>query len=133
MNLTLTRNRQDLYGIFGKLTDEVDNGVCITLEHAFKNPDGTYSPALPPGTYLCVRGQHRLPDKPITFETFEVTGVPGHTGILFHKGNTNNDSEGCLLLGESIGAGCILESGIAFGHFLDIQVGCDSFQLVVEN
>src|ERR1035438_7786436 len=106
MNLTLRRNRQDLYGVFGMLTDEIDNGVCVTLEHAFKNADGTYSALVPAGTYLCVRGQHRLEGMTNTFETFEVTGIIGHTGVLFHRGNYQSDSSGCLLLGESIGVGC---------------------------
>lgn len=32
--------------------------------------------------------------------TYEVE-APGHSRILFHRGNTAEDSEGCVLVGES--------------------------------
>lgn len=134
MNLILTRDRRGLYGIVGTLRDESGNKVCITLEHAFQQPGGTFSPKVVAGTYNCVRGQHRLAGKTSSFETFMLMDVPPFmscqvSGILFHRGNYNGDSEGCILLGESLGTGCILESNIAFGHFLDLQVGCDNFEI----
>lgn len=125
MNLTLTRKSFELYGVFGELSDEDGNVVAVTLEHSFSN-----SPKLPVGTYECVRGEHKLHNLN-PFTTFEITEVPGHTGILFHKGNWNNDSEGCVLLGSRIGIGCILESSAAFNKFMELQQGVDSFLLVV--
>lgn len=132
MNLILTRNKYVLYGIFGILTDLSGNQISVTLEHAYAAGDGTFIPKLPPGEYTCVRGQHRLEGMNNPFETFEITEVPGHTNILFHRGNYNLDSSGCVLVGSNIGVGCILESALAFDHFLSVQSGCDSFQLVVQ-
>jgi len=133
MNLRLLRNKAVQNGVYGTLLDESGQEVAVTLEHAYLQTDGSYCAKIPKGEYTCVRGQHALPSRPaVTFETFEITGVPGHTGILFHKGNYNTDSEGCVLLGSYMGPGCILESALAFAHFLDIQAGCDSFALVVE-
>jgi len=131
MNLKLIRNKFELYGIEGELFDDKGLHVCFTLEHAYEQPDGTYKPKVPPGFYQCQRGQHRLAGMTASFETFEITNVPGHTNILFHKGNYNNDSEGCVLVGSAFGTGCILESAIAFGTFLQLQEGIDSFTLSV--
>jgi hypothetical protein len=33
------------------------------------------------------------------FATFEVCNVPGRSRILIHPGNTEEDSQGCILLG----------------------------------
>ena len=37
-------------------------------------------------------------------DTFEII-VPGHTALLFHNGNNEDHTEGCLLLGSDIGFG----------------------------
>jgi hypothetical protein len=132
VNLKLIRNKYALYGIEGELFDDKGLHLCFTLEHAYEQPDGAYKPKVPPGLYLCQRGQHRLHGMTNTFETFEIQNVSGHTNILFHKGNYNADSEGCVLVGSAFGTGCILESAIAFGTFLAAQEGVDSFSLSVQ-
>ena len=94
MNYTLTRNLFAVDGIMGELTDAGGNKLCDTLEHSYAS-----KPKLPAGNYVCKRGLHQLHSGP-AFSTFEVTGVEGHAGILFHVGNTNKDSEGCILVGD---------------------------------
>lgn len=132
MDLTLTRNRFGANGIFGELNNASKNLNLVTLEHSFD-----LKPKLSPGTYTCVRGKHQLLDGKPPFVTFEITGVPDFQGnkvtkILFHTGNWNVDSEGCVILGCLLGQGCVLESKIAFDRFMDLQTGCDSFTLVVD-
>lgn len=133
MDLTIKRLDYNDDGIFGHL-EETDSGdsVAVTLEHAYysNNGDGSYSPKLPPGDYLCVRGEHRL-SKGKPFTTFEVTNVPGHTGILFHPGNYNEDSDGCILLGTTLSFSMISESRAAFSKFMALQDGVDEFTLTV--
>lgn len=138
MNLTLTRNISNENGIFGSLTDESGNIIAVTLEHAYDsgNGDGTYSPKLPPGTYGCQRGQHQLASMAKPFITFQIMNVPGHTNILLHQGNYNNDSEGCVLLGTSLypddqNPNMIKQSAQAFQKFMSLEDGLDSFTLVV--
>lgn len=135
MNLTLERESFGKGGIFGKLFDEKANEIAVTLEHAYQQPPpyiGYYSAKLPFGIYHCARGLHQLKNMAAPFETFEVTGVPGHKGILFHCGNDNDDSAGCILLGREQSGDWILESRNAFAAFMALQAGADSFTLVVK-
>ncbi len=121
---TLTHTNFADDGIFGILTDVSDGIVAYTLEHSYNK-----LPKLTDGTYTCVRGQHVLHSGPI--ETFEITGVPGHSGILFHYGNYNADSDGCVLLGDGETATSVTDSRGAFTKFMARLVGIDSFTLIV--
>lgn len=138
MNLILTRTEATQDGIFSELTDENGTHVCVTLEHAYDSGEGngSYAPKLKPGTYQCVRGQHRLAKMKLPFTTFEITGVPGHTNILFHVGNYNDDSEGCILLGKMTtyleNHKCITHSKDTFASFMDMQNKVDEFTLTVK-
>lgn len=49
----------------------------------------------------------------------ELLFVPGFTGIRIHSGNTEADTEGCLLLGTSRGPDRVNDSRVAFGQFLE--------------
>lgn len=129
MNLILTRMNIGSEGAFGVLESEAGTRVCYTLEHAYAM-DG-WRPKVPVGTYACVRGMHQLSGHLEPFETFEITGVPGHTGILFHCGNVEGDSSGCVLLGDLEKGVALINSRKAFSEFMAIQSGLDSFTLVV--
>ena len=133
MTLTLRRISYTEFGIFGYLFDLVGNQIACTLEHGYLD-DGSlipqWLPKMPSGTYRCVRGPHNVGGKP--FETFEITGVPGHTGILLHCGNVDSDSSGCVLVGNSIEGQMITESRLAFGRLMNLLAGVDSFDLVVK-
>ena len=133
MDLVLTRKANTEKGIFGTLTGKSESGELIlqTLEHAYSDYSGNWGAKLTRGVYTCQRGTHALKDG-VPFETFEVMNVPGHTGILIHKGNYNNDSEGCILVGMSSGENMVSNSAVAFHDFLAAQEGCDTFQLTVE-
>lgn len=128
MDLVLTRKRATEAGIFGVLSTSCGGWSCVTLEHAYPTDNG-YAPKIPPGSYTCVFGPHMLHSGPI--DTFEITGVPGHSGVLFHYGNTNTDSDGCVLLGRYDAGDCILKSREAFEEFLRQQSGLTTFQLQV--
>ncbi len=92
-------------------------------------------PKLRTGIYQCVRGEHCLHNG-LPFTTFEITGVTGHTNILFHAGNFNTDSEGCVLLGQSVVVGpdkkeMIANSKKTFAKFMELQKDVNTFQLTV--
>jgi hypothetical protein len=138
MNLTLKRDQYRKDGIYGRLLNDKDEQVAVTLEHAYDpNDEGSFAPKVPQGTYTCQRGQHQLAGMSAPFTTFEITGVPGHTGILFHRGNYNSDSEGCVLLGRDIatsnldGTQMLTLSAITFTSFMCMLNGVDQFTLTV--
>lgn len=130
MKLILKRYEKSQDGVFGKLVLESGEDLCFTLEHAYLC-EHEYFPKVNPGEYTCKRGTHCLHNG-VPFETFEVTGVEGHTNILLHAGNYNKDSEGCILLGTGKLNNMITNSQAAFGMFLRLMEGLDEFTLVVE-
>lgn len=133
--MKLIRDTCTVNGVLGQLLDESGTLFCQTMEHAYMTETGAgpiYAPKIPTGTYLCIRGQHQLEGMATPFTTFEITGVPGHTGCLFHCGNTEADSSGCVLVGMARqGVLAVLESRAAFGLFMEKMAGIDSFELTV--
>lgn len=131
---TLRRFKYGPEGVFGYLYDGSGSQIAVTCEHAYEQPDGSWAPKIPPGTYDCLFGSHDLGVGP--FETYEVTGVAGHTGLLFHKGNTEGDSHGCILLGKSFGdlsgSDAVLQSAVAFQDFLNATHFVPTFELEVQ-
>lgn len=131
--LCYTEFRPD--GVFGTFTFDGDaKPFMVTLSHAYKQEDGTYRPVVREGVYNCVRGVHRLANlRP--FETFEIEGIEGHDGLLFHAGNYNKDSHGCTLCGEAVAEDgniqMITNSRMTFSRFMARLDGVDSFQLKV--
>ncbi|GAG80142.1 unnamed protein product, partial [marine sediment metagenome] len=83
-------------GTFGVLFDE-ETPFCLTLEREWKDNRKGES-CIPIGTYSCKRVI-----SPKFGNTFEVCNVPGRSHILFHKGNLEDDSHGCILTGEEYG------------------------------
>lgn len=128
--MKLTRLEYNENGIFSELIDSAGNKY-ITLEHAYKQSDGTYLPKITKGVHKCVRGQHQLHSGP-PFSTFEITGVPGHSNLLFHVGNYNNDSDGCVLVGLQRMQDMIAASKLGFKRFMDSLDGINEFTLTVE-
>ena len=138
----LRYNKYNIDGILGDLFFEDDDGArfCAILTHAYLQSDGKYLPKLPPGHYKCERGDHVLSPDGIRMhhlETFEVLGVAGHSGILFHPGNWQRDSKGCLLLGRdfdnSAQGTMVTRSVDTFKFFMDCLTGLDEFELEVED
>ena len=131
MDLILTRTRGVEHGIFGILDAQGGRRICVTLEHAYPFGGVLYVPKLPDGDYQCVRGAHRLASQDNPFMTFEIMGVPGHTGMLFHVGNYNRDSAGCVLVGTGFTKFGIRDSRLAFIKFMQAQAGQSTFALKV--
>lgn len=102
-------------GTFGVLFDE-RIPFCLTLEREWKDNKRNIS-CIPTGEYTCIRYPSRK-----FGETFIVKDVPNRMGILFHKGNLEEDSHGCIIIGEEYGKlndkTAVLSSGKGFGEFL---------------
>lgn len=135
MNLILKDRVYLPEGIFGKLQSPAGVKLFETLERSYPQenvPPGGYNflPKLRAGTYVCERGMHHLHSGPL--ETFEITGVPGHTGVLFHPLNLQSGSEGCVGVGRALYVDAITNSRDAFEEFLKLQTGLSHFTLTVE-
>ena len=135
MKATLKRTVAREDGIFSEFYFEGETQPALyTLEHAYQLDDHEWFPKIPRGVYTCVRGTHALSNG-IPFETFEILGVEGHSGLLFHPGNYENDSHGCILCGEEIETTSsqwyITKSRDAFKQFMERLTGIDTFELEV--
>lgn len=110
-------------GIFGAmLWRKAPFGVCV--EHSFLQPDGSHRPIIPDGEYDCVPRKYNKGG----YQTFEIVGVEGHELLLFHKGNTEDDSRGCVLTGEQFepwkdGRVSVQLSGHAFEELMRLTGG----------
>jgi len=135
--LSATLQRRDVGpgGAFSTLTDAEGSILCLTCEHTYRQDDGTWTPKIPPGIYTCRRGTHQL-EGGDPFQTFEVTGIDGHSGLLFHKGNTEADSHGCILVGMVRGLldgqPAVLKSALAFDRLMAWADQDDEFLLTVK-
>jgi hypothetical protein len=100
---------------------------CFTMQ-----PDPTdVHFSIPVGNYLCRRyHSEKFPD------TFEIV-VQGHTALLFHVMNLEDESKGCIGLGESVGylkgKRAVLSSGVAFEQFMKGMGGDQQFNLIIED
>jgi Family of unknown function (DUF5675) len=128
--VTLERTIINECGAFGTLSNAASPQLLLsTLEHSYVEGD-EWKAKLPAGIYTCKRGVHQLIHNKI--ETFQIMEVPGHSGMLFHLGNTEEDSEGCVLLGMWADSKQLYHSAIAFSKFMASLQGKDQFTLEVK-
>lgn len=141
----LYRHTSSIFGTFGYLDLFADDGTKLgrfcTCEDDWLDNKPTKS-CIPAGHYIVKAVQ-----SPKFGDTYEVTKVPGRSHILFHAGNTEEDTLGCILLGNSFGAldvvdedglnrpkvskWAVVESKKAFGRFKDVLDGTTSFVLEI--
>jgi hypothetical protein len=125
---TIKRIAETDDGTFGVMLDgEVP--FALTLERQWLNNKVGES-CIPAGDYECKRIR-----SPRFGNTFEVTNVPGRSHILFHKGNLDDDSHGCILIGEMFGKLSgnpgILASRQGFEEFMNKLEDVDEFSLKI--
>ncbi len=137
--LTLTRTERSADGTFGHLV--LPSGrVLFTCEEEWHDNANGIS-CIPVGAYICMRTTYIKHG----FPTFEVTKVPGRSRILFHPGNTEEDTMGCILLGMRLdklvvadedthkrqAKQAVISSQVAFRRFMGELDGINSFELHV--
>lgn len=87
---------------------------CWTLELPWRDNAPGIS-CIPLGAYgvfmtLSTRFKREMP---------RLIGVPGRLGVLIHSGNTDHDTEGCILVGNRRDDGIVYESRDAFARFME--------------
>jgi len=69
--------------------------------------------------------------------TYEVVDVPGREDIRAHPGNTEDDTLGCIILGQYIdklyGERAVKNSGNTFIRFMKAMEGIEVAKLVIRN
>lgn len=102
---------------------------CFTLEPPDRLNKKRVS-SIPPSQYICWRHQ-----SPRFGETFQILEVPDRSEILFHSGNVVTNTEGCILLGSTIGKlkgdRAVLNSGDTFKAFMKAVEGFQAFHLTI--
>lgn len=111
--LTLTRIAKRADYTIGILEDENGSKICDTLEPTWRNYKGgelkvPKKSAVPEGTYPVVVTKSRRFGRYLPL----LVGVPGFEGIRIHSGNTSDDTEGCILVGQNLMVGKVVWSRI---------------------
>lgn len=127
MRARIIRLEQSDQGAIGVLLLDTEI-FCFTLEPDINERGKLY---IVQGVYHCQRFHGaKWPD------TFEII-VPGHTAVLFHSGNVEADTQGCVLLGATVGKlkgnRAVLNSGATFNEFLQRTKAIKEFPLFVED
>lgn len=115
-----------------------DTPFAVTLERPWRTNRRGES-CIPPGAYEASRCRaspdYDFQDSPRFGNTFQVRNVPGRAQILFHRGNIDDDTHGCILVGESfnpvLGKPGITASREGFAEFLQILAQVDHFRLEI--
>jgi len=99
---------------------------AVSVERTFE--DGR--PIITQGAYKCTRSAYVKGG----YETFEVH-VEGHSRILFHKGNVEEDSAGCIVVAASFGEmrerTAVLDARTGFGRLMEATAGLAGFAMQV--
>lgn len=115
------------FGVIGQL--HIDAVQLTTLERPWAGNRANVS-CIPKGDYLCKRIV-----SPKFGETFEITGVPGRTHILYHALNKIHESQGCVGVGLAIqiAAGELFLSASKNGmrELMTALDGVDAFRLFI--
>ncbi len=96
MKLRLVRTSSGKKGTFGVLSLS-NEPLCTTCEDPW---DGNVigRSCIPAGNYLVM--SHSGPKYK---NVWQILNVPGRSAILIHNGNSINDTQGCILVGNGFG------------------------------
>lgn len=117
MKLTVKRFSFGAHYTIGKLWIDGEVTDIYTLEDAIREAKIMGETAIPSGTYSVVvdYSEHFQKELP------HVLDVPGFVGVRIHPGNTDKDTEGCILVGRTWrGDDFIGESKAAFEYLFPL-------------
>ena len=119
--LKLTRIAKRADYTIGRLEDENGMKICDTLEPVHRDYKGgelkvPRKSAVPEGTYPVVVTKSWKFGKYLPL----LVGVPGFEGIRIHSGNTNKDTDGCILVGQNLEKGKVLMSRITLERLMKL-------------
>jgi hypothetical protein len=102
---------------FSDTLEDVDRGLSQSMSpeeiRKIKIPHET---AIPTGTYRVIVNLSPAKKRMLP----RLLDVPGFSGILIHRGNTKNDSSGCILVGENKVKGKVINSTLYEKRLVEI-------------
>lgn len=110
--ITLYRFVSDHFSTRGVLFDG-NRPLCHTLELPWNNNEQNIS-CIPDGFYSVHRSTSALHGP-----CFRFSYVRGRSGILFHAGNTIEDTRGCILVGLDCNSVSVLHSRMAMDRLFN--------------
>lgn len=117
-------------GVFGVLCYYTPDGYIPFLK-TFEDPwmdNKQFISCIPTGAYLCKRF-----NSPKFGNVFQVDNVANREKILIHKGNNQNHTEGCILLGSEFTQTGVSDSKNAFELFMSMVKSYDTFHLDIQD
>jgi hypothetical protein len=128
MDMQVTRQTFTDKSTIGELTID---GVhqCFTLEDKVRDQKVFGETAIPAGRYEVVINFSNHFKKMLP----ELVAVPNFEGVRIHSGNTDKDTEGCILVGKVKGTDEIGESRDAFKNLFEkIQAAAAQEKVFIE-
>lgn len=127
MNITLNRIAKKPKYTIGKLyingeyfcdtIEDTDRGLTQTMTDAQVKSKKVYGQtAIPTGTYRVIISYSNKFKRQMPL----LLNVPGFLGIRIHSGNTEKDTEGCLIVGKNKVVGKVIESKDTYNKLFSI-------------
>lgn len=105
-----------------------DRLECYTLEDVVRPEKIAGVTAIPAGTYKVIINQSARFKRLLPL----LIDVPGYAGIRIHPGNKAEDTEGCILVGDTVANNFIGSSVIAFNRlFAKMQAAKDGITITI--
>jgi hypothetical protein len=119
MEMTLRRQPSTLHSTIGDLSYGEGKFFGYTLEDVVREVKIPKQTAIPPGRYKVII------DKSTRFKRLmpHILDVPEFEGVRIHAGNTDVDTEGCVLVGLTRDTDFIGRSKVAFDLFFSLLTG----------
>lgn len=127
MNITLNRIAKKSKYTIGKLyidgeyfcdtIEDTDRGLTQTMTDTQIKSKKVYGQtAIPTGTYRIIISYSNKFKRQMPL----LLNVPGFLGIRIHSGNTEKDTEGCLIVGKNKVVGKVIESKDTYNKLFSI-------------
>lgn len=102
---------------------------CFTLEDPEREVKIKGETAIPKGTYKVIINESNRFKRQLPL----LLNVPNFEGVRIHSGNTNHDTEGCILVGQSRNKNYIGQSRKAFAKLFKKMQKADNITITIQS